>query len=82
LEDAQREKLLELATDKRSGTYVVTRFGSELNGESPPPLAPKRKSSRRRRATGRKRIGPDIATPPTAAGDAEPRESASRADNS
>jgi uncharacterized protein (TIGR00288 family) len=29
LEDAQKEGLLELATDKRSGTYVVTRFGSE-----------------------------------------------------
>lgn len=30
LEDAQRQGLIELETDKRSGTYVVTRFGSEL----------------------------------------------------
>src|SRR2546430_10983697 len=31
LEDAQKEGLLELDTDKRSRTYVVTRFGSETN---------------------------------------------------
>ena len=30
LEDAQREGILELETDKRSRTYVVTRFGSEM----------------------------------------------------
>src|SRR5438270_2445700 len=30
LEDAQREGLLELDTDKRSRTYVVTRFGEEM----------------------------------------------------
>src|SRR5580704_539481 len=30
LEDAQAQGLLELETDKRSRTYVVTRFGSEL----------------------------------------------------
>src|SRR6184192_3110654 len=30
LEDAQKEGLLELETDKRSRTYVVTRFGSEM----------------------------------------------------
>jgi uncharacterized protein (TIGR00288 family) len=30
LEDAQREGLLELETDKRSRTYVVTRFGQEM----------------------------------------------------
>src|SRR5207244_7338974 len=30
LEDAQKEGLLELETDKRSGTYVVKRFGAEL----------------------------------------------------
>src|SRR5205085_6837158 len=33
LEDAAREGLLELDTDKRSRTYVVTRFGSELHSE-------------------------------------------------
>jgi uncharacterized protein (TIGR00288 family) len=31
LEDAQTQGLLELDTDKRSRTYVVTRFGSEMS---------------------------------------------------
>src|SRR5262249_54428881 len=31
LEDARKEGLVELETDKRSRTYVVTRFGEELN---------------------------------------------------
>src|SRR5207253_7394042 len=31
LEDAQKEGLLELDTDKRSRTYVVTRVGSEMS---------------------------------------------------
>src|SRR5438046_1672040 len=35
LEDAAKEGLLELETDKRSRTYVVTRFGSEMS--APPP---------------------------------------------
>ena len=44
LEDAQREGLLILDTDKRSGTYVVTHFGAEIEGSksaktSPTPLA-------------------------------------------
>src|SRR5436305_6276824 len=30
LEDAAREGLIQLETDKRSRTYVVTRFGSEM----------------------------------------------------
>src|SRR6516165_6133293 len=34
LEDAQKEGLLELETDKRSRTYVVTRFGDELKAQS------------------------------------------------
>ena len=34
LEDAAKEGLLELETDKRSRTYVVTRFGSELTGSA------------------------------------------------
>ncbi len=36
LEDAQREGILELETDKRSRTYVVTRFGSEMEGGGRP----------------------------------------------
>ena len=35
LEDAQREGLLELDTDKRSRTYVVTRFGEEMRSAPP-----------------------------------------------
>jgi uncharacterized protein (TIGR00288 family) len=54
LQDAEKEGLLELDTDKRSRTYVVTRFGSELKSE--PTAAPaKKKSSRRRRSSARKR---------------------------
>src|SRR5713101_1082107 len=52
LEDAQREGMLELETDKRSRTYVVTRFGSEM--EAKPESAatsPGKKKSRRRRST-------------------------------
>ncbi len=49
LEDAQKEKLVELETDKRSGTYVVTRFGSELTAPEVPAV---KKRSRRRRSRG------------------------------
>src|SRR6202049_660869 len=39
LEEAQREGLLELDTDKRSRTYVVTRFGEEMRTrEAAPPV--------------------------------------------
>src|SRR5713226_7036518 len=56
LEDAQKEGLLELDTDKRSRTYVVTRFGSEM--EAKPESAatsPAKKKSRRRRSTTKRR---------------------------
>jgi hypothetical protein len=33
LEDAADQGLIELETDKRSGTYVVTRFGDEMKGD-------------------------------------------------
>jgi uncharacterized protein (TIGR00288 family) len=59
LEDAQREGLVELDTDKRSRTYVVTRFGSEVSGPIAVP-APQ-KPARRRRPAGRHR--PQIAVP-------------------
>jgi hypothetical protein len=58
LEDAKKEGLLELDTDKRSRTYVVTAFGQELNGKAAlPSEAPvvKKKSSRRRRSSARRR---------------------------
>src|SRR5437660_823462 len=53
LEDAQKEGLLELETDKRSRTYVVTRFGSEMEAQaeaaaSAPAVADKNKGRRRR----------------------------------
>ncbi len=37
LEDAARHGLLELDTDKRSRTYVVTSFGSEVQSKPPAP---------------------------------------------
>src|SRR5262249_45478684 len=54
LEDAQKEGLVELDTDKRSRTYVVTRFGSELKAAAATP-AVKKRSSRRRRSSGKRR---------------------------
>src|SRR2546421_8727413 len=59
LEDAQREGLVELDTDKRSRTYVVTRFGSELTSAASP--APKKKPSRRRRSSGKRKMQPEVA---------------------
>jgi uncharacterized protein (TIGR00288 family) len=56
LEDAQKEGLLELDTDKRSRTYVVTRFGSEMkSGDGAAPS--KKKPSRRRRSAAKRRSG-------------------------
>jgi len=48
LEDAQKEGLLELDTDARSGTYVVTRFGSESTASAVPMRASKPRRRRRR----------------------------------
>lgn len=50
LEDAQQMGMLELETDSRSGTYVVTRFGEEKSTESDLP----RRKNRRRRKGGRR----------------------------
>lgn len=62
LEDAQANGLLELDTDKRSRTYVVTRFGSEVTAARPAPDAAagsaengKRSGTRRRRRRGGER---------------------------
>src|SRR5262245_48357698 len=60
LEDAQKEGLLELDTDKRSRTYVVTRFGSEVGSsaaasESREGTEAKPKRRRRRSRGGRGR---------------------------
>src|SRR5713226_8378651 len=56
LEDAQKEGLLELDTDKRSGTYVVTRFGSEPESRRAP--VEHRPPARRRRPSSRRRVSP------------------------
>src|ERR1019366_4496030 len=56
--DAQKEGLLELAIDERSRTYVVTRFGAEMqqNGDVIPTLKKKRRRrARPRPANGRSR---------------------------
>src|SRR5438552_1039035 len=55
LEDAQKEGLVELETDKRSRTFVVTRFAAEQQFQAESPTAAKRKSSRRRRSSGKRR---------------------------
>jgi uncharacterized LabA/DUF88 family protein len=66
--DAQKEGLLDLDVDKRSRTYVVTRFGSEMTAPAPAAaVAPRAKSSRRRRSSGRRRSQSSEARP--AAGD-------------
>jgi uncharacterized protein (TIGR00288 family) len=56
LEDAQKEGLLELDTDSRSRTYVVTRFGSEMTvpaGAAPQPAPSKTRKRRRRSSRGK-----------------------------
>jgi len=67
LEDAQKEGLLELDTDKRSRTYVVTRFGSESNLDVPPQV---KKKSRRRRSSGKRRTGQGASLEPASQGNA------------
>ncbi|HMF16384.1 MAG TPA: NYN domain-containing protein [Gemmataceae bacterium] len=76
LEDAQREGVLELETDKRSRTYVVTRFGSEMTSPaaSLPSKAPvRRRRSARGRSSGEKprRMLVEIPSSPKK-GEAEP----------
>jgi uncharacterized protein (TIGR00288 family) len=60
LEDAQKEGLVELETDHRSRTYVVTRFGAEIGSTpvGPAPVLPKPKSRRRRSSGQRRPAGP------------------------
>src|SRR5580765_8079154 len=50
LEDAKKEGLLELDTDKRSRTYVVTRFGSEMSAPAPQQTMIKKRRRRRRKS--------------------------------
>jgi hypothetical protein len=61
LEDAQKEGLIELEIDKRSKTYVVTRFDSELKSDAPmvshATKKRRRRSTRGRSGRGRERTG-------------------------
>src|SRR5262245_91202 len=64
LEDAQKHGLIELEKDKRSRTYVVTRFGDEMKG-SPDGEGVRTKAAgkvRRKRRTGRRRSATTEAT--------------------
>jgi uncharacterized protein (TIGR00288 family) len=80
LEDAAKQGLLELETDKRSRTYVVTRFGSEMTAPAEPEgEAPemKKRKSRRRRGAKKKQPQPaavEAAAPSEAAPAAEAPE--------
>jgi uncharacterized protein (TIGR00288 family) len=67
--DAQKEGLLELVIDERSRTYVVTRFGAEMqqNGTAIPVLPNKRRRrSRSRPSSGRLRSTEASSKPATA----------------
>ena len=55
LEDAQKEGLLDLEIDKRSRTYVVTRFGAESKEESAPAGKKKRRRRSKKKATAEAR---------------------------
>lgn len=55
LEDAQKEGLIELEVDKRSGTYVVKGFGSELEQEARSGAPPAKSGGRKRRRSSRRR---------------------------
>ncbi len=74
LEDAAREGLLELDTDKRSRTYVVSRFGAEMTASPPHAAAegeaalPPRKKSRRRRSSSKRRSAAEPEAAPVVAG--------------
>jgi uncharacterized protein (TIGR00288 family) len=76
LEDAAKENLVELDTDKRSRTYVVTRFGAELNTPAPATVEAKKKSSRRRRSAGKRRGPPVTGKTPSSREEAVPAEAA------
>lgn len=66
LEDAEKEGLIELDTDARSRTYVVTRFGEEMKGPAPNPREITESSGRPRR---RRRRGGNRTAPPAIADD-------------
>ena len=64
---AKDQAILELETDDRSGTYVVTRFGDEKIA----PESPEKRRRRRRRRGGSGRTGRPRPAEETAANGAE-----------
>jgi uncharacterized LabA/DUF88 family protein len=80
LEDAQKQGLLELETDKRSRTYLVSAFGDELKrkaaegGNGPADERGRERSSRRRRRSNGKKARPAAEATEAGAGPAEPPE--------
>jgi uncharacterized protein (TIGR00288 family) len=60
LEDAQRHGLVTLEINKRSGTYVVTRFGEELKQGAPPRRTREPQEGRPRRSVSRTRQAGDL----------------------
>src|SRR5205823_14180729 len=62
LEDAQKQGLLELEIDKRSRTYVVTRFGAETKTEAP--QTSKKKRRRRSKKKSGAETGPSVMESP------------------
>jgi uncharacterized protein (TIGR00288 family) len=77
LEDAQAQGILELETDKRSRTYVVTRFGDEMTAHPGRPVpagdgpAGEERPRRRRSGSRTRRSAPRPAPAETAAPAAE-----------
>jgi uncharacterized protein (TIGR00288 family) len=67
LQDAEKHGLVELERDKRSRTYVVTRFGDELKAEAAGDAAAAKPAAttRRKRRPSRRRAG-DAETAPAA----------------
>jgi uncharacterized protein (TIGR00288 family) len=61
LEDAAKQGLLELETDKRSRTYVVTRFGEEMKNKPEVAASSGKKKARRRRAGSKRRAAAETA---------------------
>jgi len=71
LEDAQREGLIDLDTDSRSRTYVVTRFGGESSQPPPAPSPNQGRGRSRRPSNGRRR---DVREGPSRQRPAPPQE--------
>jgi uncharacterized protein (TIGR00288 family) len=69
LEDAQRQGLLDLDIDKRSRTYVVTRFGAETKMEHAPAA-----KKRRRRRTRKRPVAETVPANDTAPVESAPPE--------